>query len=822
MVPTETLSRPRPPAKVRRSASASLAYKSGASPPPPYASSKYSFPRQDKTESSDEATQQPSRDVFDEDGQSTSDWFNEKSREELSDLLVKADGLIKERETELGIASAAVKALHDSNVTLKSQHQTLLARIPGSPTFTGNNATLSPFSTLTPSVTNTPHFYSDSLPRNRHHLPQELFDSPSYAYPQRHARKVSVSQHDLSLLADQNAELSQKLERLEADSAKADRAGRKVLKRLERELASLKDELEQTQARSNDLEEKARSGMFSTLTEEELYRRKAEREARTKALRSSTSSEGFEEVKDFAPANPLFTSSPPRARSIRSSMSMDSLFDRASDFSSPIRPLSITDLNQVLEQEEVFSPAATGLIQQLIAKMHELEDTNAQIMSHQAETTRQLQDVQKEAEGMSRLYDCLNDQNGLFELEMVNEASSNPTTPEKIVDDSQADAQDTIRFRSLRKTLESDMAKVLASESRESEAVNAVSGSSFQKPRKSVIDLFELPKPTKQSTPPVPFAPSSADDHYDPPLSPALSTLSMTSATHTRDNTHRSIDAQLFPDAPSPFNSSSPLPRGSTLESELGSDWTSASGVGNHYHLRTTSLYSVSSALQSMPSSPSPQPIAGPSSNSLLMAIEASDQLPGTPSGGPRLALEPPTPERHSATTTPKAHRTKQNQPPIPQTPQTIRYHKLSETVRARTSQWANGRFDGSLTSLFSQKDEKHEAEDEKLDAKKPKTTLPPVLENAIEVVLEKFTNMAGNTAGVSEPVPSSLFHSTYLNAEKKKPAAEPSSSAKLILEVWLWLQFIIIILIFVGAMFHRGPRSVLSDVRGKRAVERR
>ncbi|KAF9450941.1 hypothetical protein P691DRAFT_623300, partial [Macrolepiota fuliginosa MF-IS2] len=42
-------------------------------------------------------------------------WLNEKSRDELTELLVKADSLIKERETELSLTSAACKSLYENN-----------------------------------------------------------------------------------------------------------------------------------------------------------------------------------------------------------------------------------------------------------------------------------------------------------------------------------------------------------------------------------------------------------------------------------------------------------------------------------------------------------------------------------------------------------------------------------------------------------------------------------------------------------------------------------------------------------------------------------
>lgn len=85
--------RPRPPAKVRRTPSLNLP------PPPPYA------PRMDMILGSPiTVTKQLMGAGSPPTGipkmtPEVDEWMNEKSREELSDLLLKADGLIKSRET---------------------------------------------------------------------------------------------------------------------------------------------------------------------------------------------------------------------------------------------------------------------------------------------------------------------------------------------------------------------------------------------------------------------------------------------------------------------------------------------------------------------------------------------------------------------------------------------------------------------------------------------------------------------------------------------------------------------------------------------------
>ena len=101
---TTTTPRPPPPAKARKSSSLNFA---SFAPPPPYAPS---APRHEETildspiSVTTQLMQSRSRHasivgVGLPGTPGLEDWMNEKSREELSGLLLKADGIIKSRET---------------------------------------------------------------------------------------------------------------------------------------------------------------------------------------------------------------------------------------------------------------------------------------------------------------------------------------------------------------------------------------------------------------------------------------------------------------------------------------------------------------------------------------------------------------------------------------------------------------------------------------------------------------------------------------------------------------------------------------------------
>ncbi|OBZ70370.1 hypothetical protein A0H81_09856 [Grifola frondosa] len=246
LIPTP---RPRPPAKARRTTSMHFAK---LAPPPPYAP-----PLEVKLLDSQIAAAAQTVGPASGDGlrlpptPSVEDWMNEKSREELSGLLLKADGLIKSRETELSLTSALCKSLYNDNVTLKNKHEALLARLP---------STRAP--SPSPSVPSSPMFASTPVSQSPSYHGSNI--PPLASARMRHSRRISVTPSELASLADQNAELLDKLEKLEAESVKADHAGKRKLRKLEKEIQGLREELENTQAKGAALEEQAKgSGNLS-------------------------------------------------------------------------------------------------------------------------------------------------------------------------------------------------------------------------------------------------------------------------------------------------------------------------------------------------------------------------------------------------------------------------------------------------------------------------------------------------------------------------------------------------------------------------------
>ncbi|KAJ4468178.1 hypothetical protein J3R30DRAFT_1682178 [Lentinula aciculospora] len=322
------LARPRPPAQVRRASKES---------------SKFSFP-------SDEDTN-------------------------LTELLSRADGLIRERERELSFTSELSREL-------KQTHEALVARTPLSPFTSPSSLHTTPLTQSPPSHSRTTSTFSNtSTPfRALHALhsyqspsisqvisPNSSFTSPTFGSfspsptSTRHTRRISITQSELARLSDQNAELLQKLEQLEEESASADKAGRRRLGKLEREIQVLRDELDNAKqdatTRVNKVELKKVDFRKQKIVESE-----------------SISSPTFQ---DFAPSSSI--------TSLSSSQNSDSS-------------------SSTYATDNATSTSSTTILHHLLSKISELEDANLQICREQRDTSGRLRDAQNQVEGMRQVW----------------------------------------------------------------------------------------------------------------------------------------------------------------------------------------------------------------------------------------------------------------------------------------------------------------------------------------------------------------------------------------------------------------------------------
>ncbi|KAH9951720.1 hypothetical protein B0H21DRAFT_717203 [Amylocystis lapponica] len=788
-----TTPRPLPPAKARRLTSIQYAR---MAPPPPYESSL-------EMGSPLSATAQIVGSVTSPEGlraplpsPSMEDWMNEKSREELSGLLLKADELIKSRETELSLTSALCKTLYHDNVALKNKHETLLSRLPSTRASTpASSAPTSPVISSTPTA-KSPLSYDD-----KHNLSPE-YDSPLTTAPA------------LDHLADQNAELLDKLEKLEAEAQLADQAGKRKLRRLETEIQALHEELESTQAKEAELEQQTKAVLNTDPSE--VQRRKEEREERVRVFKEKSATlSGSEEVRDFAPPPEL-----PRVGSLNVSSSTATQEDVPPSHPSPPPEALPTSLKADAENNfspSVLSPrvrlmsnspAEFAIISQLLVKVQELEEMNAQMKHEQNLTEERLRSAQWDAESIRRVYDCLGD-GADVELQVVPEDFPSPLKGKSA-------SNGTLRFSSLRKSIILDISRDSGFESEvndESDVFGAgiilqsttrsvitPGGSS----RKSVVGLFD-PEPASASL--------SLDTPDMPPL--ALMTPSPLGApSELGDISIWSTEATDGLNPPSP-----------ELGSEFGDDW--GANAGNH-HLRASSLYNLTGLNLSREASASP--VVSPSETPAFvfpsldsLGAESSTAAesewgaagPSTPPPlrGLQLTVEAPTPTQVKAS----------------------RSQRLSQTMRARTHRWVERRYGTAPLSEPAQVLRRRRAL-----AVRGSMDASMSMSETFDDVLQTFSRVG--SMGAIAPLADADAEpglGADSDADADHAALEVHAMARVetsvvldtsgvrrdgfvgfMLEVWLWLQFAIVVLVFLWTMAKRGPKSVLEDAERRRVQQ--
>ncbi|KAH9853645.1 hypothetical protein C2E23DRAFT_884798 [Lenzites betulinus] len=830
--------RPLPPAKTRKS---SAPHYSQHAPPPPYApplsgvllNSPSPVPTTPPGQSGNSS--------------SLNEWTGEKSREELSDLLLKADGIIKTRETELSYTSALCKSLYEDNVALKTKHEVLLARLPAagmsspapstptSPRITSPNTSLSPYAGI---------LFPSTSDESLHPLPP--------AARLRHARRISVTPGELAHLSDQNAELIDKLERLEADSSKADQAGKRKLRKLEQEIQTLRDELDKTQARGAELEEQAKAVAGNV---EEVQRRKEEREAWVRSLKEksaslSDSESHANEIRDFAPPSEVPRSTPHRRPYVPSEPSDTSIgpsedsFDRSED-----------DLPEADDRSYLSTPPTTAqdrppqlqleyaIVSQLMSKIRELEEANTQIKEQQRITEEQMHAAQWDVDSIKRVYDY---------LDVADIDIEDPEEPEQPSWGRRIPSGDTIKFSSLRRTLVSDMSGLLGDEgttgfasgiskdmhSTLREDVAGHRGALGHKARKSVVGLFD-PEP----------APSGGGG-YPPSLqvSPNFRGASQPAGAADVSSWSTAATDGIAPPSPSFNTLHTPIDgphAGRTLGSELGSeygdDWPER---GFNHHLRASSLYDLAALdlSQSTPGSPTQSHAAPPSI--VFPPADGADEPdeyapgPSTPPRNPavQLHVEPPTPTPDK--TRPAA---------------ATRQVRLSQTMRARTNRWVEGRFTDSLRDTVLRKRQSLSGPGAKGKARARVgsgsgsgggATLGETFEDAASQVRRARSRASLATLGfpligesgvlralearehidddaphheAEEEIADRSLELRRLSQGEGAAVAEPAKRdgvVGLMLEAWLWLQFIVVVMLFLWAMAKRGPKVVLEAER--------
>jgi hypothetical protein len=140
-----------------------------------------------------------------------------------------------------------------------------------------------------------------------------------------------------------------------------------------------------------------------------------------------------------------------------------------------------------------------------------------------------------------------------------------------------------------------------------------------------------------------------------------------------------------------------------------------------------------------------------------------------------------------------------------------LRSRLLSQTIAARSTRWADGRLEDVAISA----------------SRTPRVSTPSITEMFQGVVQQVTGSLSGTS--VASPSTSQVAEVNLDESRERspvRPAAEDTAEERkkvhtgfvgFVLEIWLWLQFALIILVFIWAMTRRGPRNVLKEAERKR-----
>ncbi|KAF9782739.1 hypothetical protein BJ322DRAFT_168297 [Thelephora terrestris] len=750
---TRTTPRPQPPAKVRARKSSQASTKvsprgkaSSGSPPPPYYSTSEPVLGSPLPVTSQLLESNNGGNVGDGPGPET--WLLEKSREELSGLLSKAEGIIKSREERFGVTSQLVKSLHVDNQALKTKYESLVQRIPGaSPIASPLGSPRSSFALSRPSSDGN----SDSAYlRPLSPIISSSMLSASSVGRRKGSKRISMTPVELGQLADQNAQLTSQLEDLEREATKADESAKRKLGKLEREIERLKGDLdkalEQLQQKEKEIERSS-----------EAKRQRLERDERLLALREKQQQQ-HPEVVDFSPP------------------------------SIPVKRFTRFEADDSRDERVSFPSGSQGsevdLISQLMHKIRELEETNQEINDQQNESDKKLKKAMIGAEGMRKVYDYLSDDEDV-EVEIVDEdefldANDNPfggsleSVPEEEL---------PIRFSSLRRTINEDIHKRLATELFEGDDDTYDELEHGQsRSRGTIVGLFDSLEMRGRTLSLMDLQDEDSDDMDD---------------------------SKIFSRGVSPIGSPLLMPQdppahirslGSELGSEYGDDMDGS--ASEHRHVRTTSLLSLTALMTDN------TPSARMSHSRSASRIDSSPTPTPTHLTAPSHQRSSSMRDKHRSSDTGTFDRNKSQ----------LRSRLLSQTISARSTRWSDGRL-----------------EDVAISASRPRRVSAPLVSEMFQNAVQQITGSPSVT--IITPSQSSHVVEVNLDEPEEAPPEHPEEEEEEIaevdvkeskkrrtglvgcmLELWLWLQFALIILVFVWAMARRGPRNVLKEADRKRA----
>ena len=285
---------------------------------------------------------------------------------------------------ELGVAAAVGKQLLETNLTLRQRHASIVSKTSPMPP------------TLSPLMMNSPT-PADALspPMTPIASPSVYHRTPGTTGSSRHSRRLSTTPAQLSMLNKQNEELLAALANIQDETAAADLEGKQKLRKLEKEIAGLRSELESSHEKNNELESK-----IDTVQADQEHQRQRSRDLDVASTSGSKTITAENEERSQSP------------------------------FSFPnFAPLSTTPLKKAFERQAMEESAEPNLVafpssdpaesqpsaeylllSKLLAKIEELESTNRQILARHRETDSRLRNATNRSDALQKVYATLEDE----------------------------------------------------------------------------------------------------------------------------------------------------------------------------------------------------------------------------------------------------------------------------------------------------------------------------------------------------------------------------------------------------------------------------
>lgn len=244
--------------------------------------------------------------------------------------------------------------------------------------------------------------------------------------------KAPASPHELQTLSQANHDLAVQLSELEADSELAEQEAGRRLRKLERELMGLRKELERVEERNLLLEEERDGVPSSWVPVQQEHKEEAESTPRTRGWRTrsspTTSDDNDDEQEDFAPPAPAVPTShwspdtptagaaarlrrtpgngTPRALVDSPAAAPTSSGVAAAVVDSPLVSASAQEAQEEAEwrahNEREREQQQDELVALLMAKIDELQETNAGIEDERVEMSERLEMATREVEVFKR------------------------------------------------------------------------------------------------------------------------------------------------------------------------------------------------------------------------------------------------------------------------------------------------------------------------------------------------------------------------------------------------------------------------------------